>query len=357
MRIDRSIEDVLYGRKQSVLVGPVLFILSVLYRLVVVLRSFLYGNSVLKSRVLPCRVISIGNITVGGTGKTPAVIQVAKVLQGQGKRVAVISRGYGRKNENEVLVVSDGKNVKTDTLVFGDEPVLIASSLPGVAVIVGADRHRAGQAALDRFKPDVLILDDGYQHVRLKRDLNIVLIDADDPFGSGRLFPAGILREPLQALARADVVLITRADTGRDLAAVRRVVGRHTAAPVFTASHVPTGVKDIRAGGERPLSSLRGTSLLAFSGIARPQSFFSLLRELGARIRKEVPFPDHYPFRPEDLDRIQRMAREAAADMIITTEKDAVRLRDLGPSGIWSLRIEQMVHEKDAWEAVVTNRT
>jgi tetraacyldisaccharide 4'-kinase len=171
-------------------------------------------------------VISVGNITLGGTGKTPAVIQIAKVLQGLGKRVAVISRGYGRKNEDEVLVVSDGRNVKTDPRLFGDEPVLIASSLPGAAVIVGADRYRAGQAALDQFRPDVLILDDGYQHVRLKRDLNIVLIDAADPFGSGRLFPAGILREPLQELARADVVLITNAGGGRALDGVRRVIER-----------------------------------------------------------------------------------------------------------------------------------
>ncbi|HWR73891.1 MAG TPA: tetraacyldisaccharide 4'-kinase, partial [Nitrospirota bacterium] len=128
MRIDRSIEDVLYGRKQSLLMEPVLFILSVLYRLAVRLRLSLYRISVLKTRVVPCRVISVGNITLGGTGKTPAVIQVAKVLQEQGKRVAVVSRGYGRKNENEILIVSDGKNVKTDARLFGDEPVLIASS-------------------------------------------------------------------------------------------------------------------------------------------------------------------------------------------------------------------------------------
>ncbi|HWR73120.1 MAG TPA: tetraacyldisaccharide 4'-kinase, partial [Nitrospirota bacterium] len=197
----------------------------------------------------------------------------------------------------------------------------------------------------------------GYQHVRLKRDLNIVLIDADDPFGNGRLFPAGILREPLQALARADVVLITRADKGREFNAVRRVIERYTAAPVFTASHIPAGLKDIMTGDEKSLSTLRGMPLLAFSGIARPQAFFSLLRELDASVKKELPFPDHYPYRSEDLDRIRCMAREAAADMIITTEKDAVRLRGLDPSGVWSLRIEQMVREKDAWNAVVTNRT
>lgn len=357
MRIDRSIEDVLYGRKQSVLMGPVLSILSVLYRSAVWMRLLLYRSSLLKTRTLPCRVISVGNITLGGTGKTPAVIQAAQVLQGRGKRVAVISRGYGRRNENEVLVVSDGRSVKTDTRLFGDEPVLIASSLPGAAVIVGADRYQAGQAALDQFTPDVLILDDGYQHVRLKRDLNIVLLDADAPFGNGRLFPAGTLREPPQALARADAVLITRAGKGRDLDAVRRVIARHTAAPVFTASHVPTGLKDIMTGGEEPLASLRGRSLLAFSGIARPQAFFSLLRELGAGVMRELPFPDHYPFRSEDLERVRRTAREEAADMIITTEKDAVRLRSLDPSGVWSLRIEQHVHEKEAWEAMLTNRT
>lgn len=333
---------------------PFVIFLSVLYRLLVGIRLSLYRKRVFRSRKLPCTVISVGNITLGGTGKTPTVIGVARLLQEKGKRVAVLSRGYGRKNENDVLVVSDGMIVKDDTIEYGDEPVLLASRLPGVAVVVGADRYRAGLTALERFNPDVLLLDDGFQHVRLERDLNILLLAADEPFGNGRVLPAGPLREPLHAIARADVVVLTRAEPGQDLSTARSVIGRYADAQVVTANHVPTGAREIVSGCDKQLSSMRGMPILAFAGIARPDTFFSLLLGLGADVRKQLPFPDHYPYRESDIDDIRRTAAEYKAEMIITTEKDAVRLRRLTPREVWFLRIEQVVHEMDIWKTAVT---
>jgi tetraacyldisaccharide 4'-kinase len=343
----------MYGKKRSFWLSPVLLLCSALYGLVVRLRRVLYQLHVFRTRSLPCRVISVGNITLGGTGKTPVVIQISKLLSRRGKRPVVISRGYGRGEENELLVVSDGRKIAVDAGRGGDEPFLIASKLPGVPVVVGADRYRAGMLAIERFRPDVLVLDDGYQHVRLGRDLNIALLDASDPFGNGRLFPAGILREPLSALNRADIVLITRADGAADPESLKTVVHRISGATIFTSRQVPVDLVDDMTGATRPLTALRGASVLAFSGIARPASFFSLLRDLGAVVRTELRYPDHYRYVASDLDAITRRATDEKLDMIITTEKDAVRLRPLKPKGIWSLRIEQQIVEAEEWERMV----
>lgn len=353
MRARQYVEDLIYGRKRSAWLGPVLLALSVLYGMAVRLRRFFYQQKVFRTRSLPCPVISVGNITLGGTGKTPAVIQIAKLLQGKGKRPVVLSRGYGGKSGSRPLVVSDGSAIAVDAHKGGDEPVLIASKIPGVPVVVGADRHTAGMLAMERFRPDVLMLDDGFQHVRLKRDLNIALVDAGDPFGNGRLFPAGILREPLSALRRADIVLITRADRAKDLGSLRAEVRRKSGARIFTARQAPVDLADDRTGATRPLSALRGAPVLAFCGIARPASFFSLLRDLGAVVKAGLSYPDHYPYRDPDLATITRKAAEEKVEMIVTTEKDAVRLRELAPQGIWSLRIEQRVSEAEEWEKMV----
>jgi tetraacyldisaccharide 4'-kinase len=350
------IEDLMYGRRKSFWLGPLLLLISALYGLAVTLRHGLYRLGVFKKRALPCRVISVGNITLGGTGKTPAVIAIARLLLKQGQHPAVLSRGYGRERESDLLVVSDGSMSAVDAARGGDEPLLIASKAPGVPVVVGADRYQAGRLALERFRPDVLVLDDGFQHIRLARDLNIALLDASDPVGSGRLFPAGILREPLSALKRADVVLITRADRAKDAEKLKEVIGRHTAARIFASRQSPVDLVDDMTGITRPLSSLRGEPVLAFSGIARPASFFSLLRQLGAVVRTELAYPDHYQYKNSDMDVIIRKAADEAAGLIITTEKDAMRIRALRPRGIWSLRIEQQVLEAKAWERMILQR-
>ena len=347
------IKDVIYGRKRSLIVGAFLRLLSAFYALAIRLRHTFYALGLFRKKSLALKIISVGNITLGGTGKTPTVIQIAGLLRENQRHPVVISRGYGRKNESDIVVVSDGRKTLADAKSGGDEPVLISSVLPGVPVVVGSDRYRAAVFAQQKFKTDTIVLDDGFQHIRLKRDLDIVLVDAIDPFGNGKLFPAGVLREPLSSLARANVVLITNADKEEKLEELKRVIRQNTKARIFTARQVPAGITEMKSGDIRPDTVLRGTTVLAFSGIARPASFTTLLRRLGADIRTEIAFPDHYAYNKSDLTALFEKAADANVSMIITTEKDAVRLKPWNPDGIWALRLELDIVENNEWEEVL----
>ncbi len=348
----------MYGRRRSVLLEPLLTFLSLIYGVVVLLRDAAYRLRLFRARGLPVKVVSVGNITLGGTGKSPTVVNIASLFRSRGKRPVIVSRGYGRKDEKAVEVVSDGSSgavLGPDRA--GDEPAMMAARLRGVPVVVGSDRYRAGMLAVERFHPGVVILDDGFQHRRLERDLNIVLIDASDPFGNAKLFPAGILREPPAALRRADAILITRADTGgASLDELQRSIGRHTGAPIMKARYVPADVVDLTTGEARPHTALRGSRVFAFAGIARPESFFSLLRALGALVVAVREYTDHYQYTRSDLAGIFSGAVENNAVMIVTTEKDAIRLRNMAREGIWALRVELEVQEKEAWEAMLLER-
>lgn len=327
--------------------------LSLLYGLAVRLRRVYYTRIRFSQKKLAQRVISVGNITLGGTGKTPAVVQIADVLCRNHKHPVVISRGYGRRDESALVVVSDGKQVLVDARTGGDEPVLIGSKLADVPVVADRNRYRAALYANRKFGSDIVILDDGFQHIRLRRDLDIVLIDAVDPFGSGRLFPAGILREPLSALDRAHAVLITGADRVEELEPLERVIRQNTAARIFTSCYVPSDIINIMTGKTKMLSKLGSVGVLAFSGIARPGSFVSMLRSLGAEVKAEFAYPDHYEYTKGDLAALYRRAADEKISMIITTEKDAVRLAGLKPEGVWALRIGLKIVENEAWEAVL----
>jgi len=347
------VEDLMYGRRSSLIVGPILSALSVLYCSALYTRRAWYRLPWSGKKTLPCTVISIGNITLGGTGKTPTVIDIAGVILRNGKQPVVISRGYGRQDESLLSIVSDGRTIQHDPVRNGDEPVLIADRLAGVPVVVGADRYQAAITALRDFQPDVVVLDDGFQHIRLGRTIDIVLVDASAPFGNGKLFPAGILREPLTALKRAHAVLITRAGLKSELSSLEETLRRYTAAGIFTSSHVPLDLVNIATNETRPLSSLRGTSVFAFSGIARPASFLTLLESLGAVVKSSSTYPDHYAYEKNDLANIFRQAADEHVNMIVTTEKDGVRLRALRPDGIWTLRISLKVVESEAWERMI----
>jgi tetraacyldisaccharide 4'-kinase len=346
----------MYGRTRSVVLGPVLSLLSQLYRVVTGLRRGLYRYRILKSKKLSCAVVSIGNLTLGGTGKTPMVIALAGLLAAKEKHPAVVSRGYGRQDESKTLVVSDGKSALLDARIGGDEPVLVGSRLPNVPVVVGGNRYDAAQTAIERFQPDTIILDDGYQHLQLRRDVDIVLVDAMDPFGSGKLFPAGILREPVTALERAHAVVITKADASPARETLRERIRKNTTAPVFTSIQRPVDLIDIRTGEVKPLTALRAARVLAFSGIARPSSFLSGLESQGAIIAAQCTYPDHHEFTPGDLAAIYKSAADERVSLIVTTEKDAVRLRRFRPEGIWAVRIELSVIENAEWEAFLGKR-
>lgn len=347
------VENLMYGRRRSLIVGPILSAMSLLYRSALYTRRTWYRLPWSGKKTLPCTVISVGNIALGGTGKTPTVIAIAGLILQKGKQPAVISRGYGRRDESLISIVSDGRMVQHDPAINGDEPVLIADRLTGVPVVVGADRYQASLAAFRQFHPDVVILDDGFQHIRLQRTIDIVLLDAAEPFGSGKLFPAGILREPLTALKRAHAILITRADRVGDLSPLKETIRRYTAAGIFTASHVPLDLINIATNETRPLSSLRRTLVFAFSGIARPASFLSLLESLGAVVKSSNTYPDHHAYDKNDLANIFRQSADHKVNMIVTTEKDGVRLHSLHPDGIWALRISLKVAESEAWEQML----
>jgi tetraacyldisaccharide 4'-kinase len=284
-------------------------------------------------RVLPCPVISIGNIEVGGTGKTPMTIALARLIKQWGYQPAVISRGYKGIGSKTGAVVSDGHMILLDAKQAGDEPFLMAVSLDRVPVVIGSDRYSAGQLAIERFRPDVLLLDDGFQHLRLHRDLDVVLLDAVRPFGNGYLLPRGRLREPVRGLARSHAVVLTR--SGQKEPSYCRALGQILSPrPLFRARHriyvhrlVPAG-EPVHQSSHRSLSnnSLAGREIFAFSGLARNEAFHASLTDLGSILTGSLGFDDHHRYDRGDLHRIVETAHRASCRCLVTTEKDVVKI-------------------------------
>ena len=300
------------------------------------LRALFHRKGVFKSRALPCAVISVGNITAGGTGKTPMTICLAKLLNSRGYKVVVISRGYGGTKEAGGIV-SNGYRIAMDAGTAGDEPYMMAVKLHGVPVLVGKDRFRLGILAVKRFDAKIVILDDGFQHIRLKRNLDILLLDAKQPFGNGYLLPRGMLRESLRQLARADAFVLTRSQpalSAPDQHVIDRLSGK---SPVFRCAHIPEVVTRIPSdnwlpGNLRKIKDrlapafLKGRKVFAFSGIAQNESFFKMVQSLGCKIRGMLTFSDHHKYTDEDFKTICQTAKRAGADALLTTEKDYVRI-------------------------------
>jgi len=297
--------------------------LAWLYSLALRLRAVLYRNGMLKSHRLPRPVVSIGNITVGGTGKTPVTACIARILLAEGYKVAVLSRGYGGTLEGQTCVVSDGATVMLGAAECGDEPYLLAATVPGLMVVIGTDRYAAGQLAMEQLSPDIFLLDDGFQHLRLHRDLNILLLDFSRPFGNGLTLPAGILREPSAAARRADLVIFTRAPAGAAMGAETGGI------PRCLSSHTINDLLPLGSSSPVSFSRLSGHTVLAFAGIADPDSFFYALRDKGVNLVHTLHFPDHVVYTRERLEVIAEAMRTSGADYMITTEKDGVKLKGL----------------------------
>jgi len=305
----------------------ILYLFSLLYRLIVHLRNQLYDQKILTPRKLSCPVISVGNITVGGTGKTPCVIGLAKMLQKNGLKPAVISRGYGGKSTKPVNIVSDGRTIFLNADTAGDEPLLIAQSLSGIPVITGAKRNLTGQAAIDRFGANVLICDDAFQHRQIFRDVNIVLLDSEKPLGNGYLLPRGELRESPDGLHRASCFILTRVDETHPVNQNIARIARASNIPVFHAVHqFKEMIKPDKSTG--PQGELRGKKVCAFCGIAKPDSFKKLLSEVEMNVLSFDPYPDHYRFSSYDLQELKNKFLNLHADYLVTTEKDAMRLQN-----------------------------
>ena len=308
---------------------------SLLFAAIVSCRYFLYRVGLLRRWPLGIQVISIGNVTAGGTGKTPVTEIFARTLAAEGRKVAILSRGYRRKEApwiqrvftgeiTKPLVVSDGRHVLLDAAIGGDEPYMLASNLPGVAVLVDRDRVKAGRYAVKKFGCDTLILDDGFQYQRLKHSIEVVLVDATNPFGNGNLLPRGILREPARHLKRADIIFLTkcRGDTSAVVADIRRY---NQAAEIVECTHAPKVLKDVWSREEFPLDWLKGKTTCTLSGIASPKGFENSLRHLGAKVVWCERYADHHRYDPSEILYALNRTADMGADALVTTEKDAVR--------------------------------
>ena len=347
----RRVDRFLYRKEkplgERILLFP-LYLLSLPYGWAVGARSLFYSLGLLKTKTLPCPVISVGNITVGGTGKTPLVMTLARGLMDRGISIAILSRGYKGTKTSEP-VVSDGKTLFLTPEESGDEPFLMAQACTGVPVLIGKDRFENGRVALRQFGMKGLLLDDGYQHLPLHRDLDILLIDSTIGFGDQHLLPRGILREPLSHLRRAHLFLLTKVEDPETCRPLEKKIHEiHPRAQVFHSHYQPTSLIGPK-GEQEALTSLKGRKILALSGIAHPDYFSSLLRKWGTEIVSEAIFPDHHFYVSKDLSFIKEKSK--GADWIVTTEKDMLKLRGLGidPLPIRALRIEMKIWEEEAF--------
>ena len=323
-----------------------LYLLSLLYKLVMRARRTLYGTGMCASRALPCRVVSVGNITVGGTGKTPTVIYLAQLFHKRGLKAAVLSRGYRSHSKEAVAVVSDGKHMLLTAREAGDEPAMLAKALPGTPVIIGRDRVRSGHLAVSLYSPDVILLDDGFQHLRLRRNADIVLVDRNVGFGNGCLIPRGILREPLSALQAADLIVLTK-KTGesRPHPAEPLIAARNPRAPLFSAGYAVRGLSALDGSPAGDLQGLAGKNVLAVAGIGNPAYFTSLLRTHGVRVTEEMILPDHHHYTAADAGRLT--ACLSRVDCIITTAKDGCKMAVAGFHHLPVLVLDIMVEMDD----------
>ncbi len=367
-------EDVILDRRQGKRVAVFagfLKLFSYLFSGIVQLRLWLYEKRLFRTNHLGCLVVVVGNLTVGGTGKTPVVEKFARSLASRGRKVAILSRGYKSKpvpfwkrwlrqishmGDPPPKVVSDGENVLLDSEEAGDEPYMLARNLPGVMVFVDKNRVNAGSFAIRKYSVDTLILDDGFQYLPLKGRLNLLLVDKNNPFGNGRLLPRGILREPIKHLKRASYVFITKSDGTFDPALERRIKLHNPEVDIIECAHRPQYLEHLKSGERRDLSDLEGRHIGAFSAIADHFSFEGFLRQYGAQVMYTRRFLDHHRYSEDELNHMFEQARKENLDYLVTTEKDAVRIPTDFPMPVplyyLRLEIEILSGDKDFEKAV-----
>lgn len=312
---------------------------ALVYCLGLRLNRLAHRRGIFPARALPVRVISVGNLTLGGTGKTPFVLLVAGILREKGFKPAILSRGYGGRSQKKINVVCDGKTILLAADAAGDEPVMIARRLKNIPVLTGRDRFLTGRHALEHFGVDTLILDDGYQHLALKRDLNILLFDQQQPLGNGCLFPAGELREPLGESQRADLICFTRCQKNASSGRKKNGFAIPGNIPVMETAFRLKSL--VRLDNQETLATeiLRDQPVAAFCGLARPDDFRRTLETAGARVVFFRGFPDHHRYSASDFKTIAQEARQAGAKFILVSEKDSVKI----DPAVFSLPVLKMI--------------
>jgi tetraacyldisaccharide 4'-kinase len=374
-RFERYAVDVILERREGGRANALKFVLGGLakvYEQAVQLRLGLYRRRLFRPQELGCPVVSVGNLTVGGTGKTPVAEMLARELQRRGRRVAILSRGYksvprpfAQRLRNKLFkhldlfpprIVSDGKDVLLDSRRAGDEPHMLAKNLPGVCVLVDKDRVKSGLHALRHFDSDVLLLDDGLQYQRLRHRIDVVLVDSQAPFGNEHLLPRGTLREPPANLRRASYIVVTKSGPKPDDALLARLRKLNRTAAIIECNHAPRHWQDLSTGEKLPLNHLKGRHVGAMSGIARPESFEEGVRQLGAMVEISKAFADHHRFTKKEILRFLEWCDRRSLDALVTTEKDAVRFPDIDnpPLPMLFLRVEiEILRGREHWEELL----
>ena len=367
--------DVILGRRyghRADALRFVLFVLSGVYRFLVQARLGLYRNRIFRSHSHGCLVISVGNLTVGGTGKTPVVEMLARALQQGGRRVAILSRGYKSvprplplrildkltRNKSPFVprVVSDGVSLLLNSRTAGDEPFMLANNLRGVMVLTHRDRVKSGIYAINEFQADTLILDDGFQYVKMRHGIEIVLVDRTAPFGNEHMLPRGTLREPPANIRRATHIFLTKCDGSDNSAIIDRIRRFNRTADIIECTHRPKHLKNFLTGEIKSLEFLKGLKVGSLCGIAVPESFESALRSLGAEVELTQSYADHHRYSLKEIERFLRRCARRSLDAVLTTEKDAVRIpRIMEPElPVYYMRVEiEILAGQENWQSFV----
>lgn len=370
-QVESYVLAVMDGRqrgKRATVLRVLLHQLSMTFRCIVQSRIWLYRHRIIRDSTLGCQVLSVGNLTVGGTGKTPIVEVLARTLNQTGRRVAILSRGYKKtqptlperfinavtfkRRRTPPIVVSDGDRVLIDSAIGGDEPYMLASNLPGVAVVVGKDRVKSGKYAIRLLGCDTLILDDGFQYLSLKHRLDIVLVDATNPFGNGHVLPRGILREPVRNIRRAGFIFITKSGPDGEPQLRKRLRELNPHAEISECRHCSRYLQHVYTRERLPLSAIKGRRVMAVSGIAAPLSFENELTRLGADVVGHRTYADHHRYTQQEILDVINEGPERGAEMLVTTEKDAVRFPKIerSPIPLYFLRVEiEMMSGEEAF--------
>lgn len=366
--------EVVFGRARGFrawMMRCLLRFASFFFWILVQVRLFLFRRRIKTVHYLGTFVVSVGNITAGGTGKTPVVELLSRSLASRGRKCAILTRGYkshdlekpqvwldkeGKRVKRVPKIASDGKTRYLSPLYAGDEPFMLARNLDDVAVLVDKDRVKSGIFAIEQLGSNTLILDDGMQFLKLKHEIDIVLVDCGFPFGTGALLPRGTMREPRASLKRASYIILTKSEDKPQDELIATIRKYNKVADIIVTNHAPVLLENIFTGEQLPLSALKGKYVACLSGIARPESFENLVESLGANVEIRRSYPDHYWFDQEDLDAFVERCAERAMDMIVTTEKDAVRFLRPGEMDvpIYFLRIHiDILQGQEKWDAMI----